>query len=49
MAVSIDGLKIAGPQSCLLTLVDDATGRSLGQFSAQETIWAAVGGAARLD
>jgi hypothetical protein len=32
-----------GPQSCLLTLVDDATGRSLGRFGAQETIWAAVG------
>src|SRR5215470_17657353 len=31
------------PQSCLLTLVDDATGRSLGRFGAQETIWAAVG------
>ena len=31
-----------GPQSCLLTMVDDATGRSLGQFGAQETIWAAV-------
>src|SRR5918992_4109655 len=31
-----------GPQRCLLTLVDDATGRSTGQFSAQETIWAAV-------
>jgi transposase len=31
-----------GPQRCLLTLVDDATGRSLGRFSAQETIWAAV-------
>lgn len=30
------------PQSCLLTLVDDATGRSTGRFSAQETIWAAV-------
>jgi hypothetical protein len=27
----------------LLTLVDDATGRSLGRFGAQETIWAAVG------
>jgi hypothetical protein len=26
----------------LLTLVDDATGRSHGRFSAQETIWAAV-------
>ena len=31
-----------GPHSCLLTLVDDATGRSLGRFGAQETIWAAV-------
>jgi transposase len=31
-----------GSASCLLTLVDDATGRSLGRFSAQETIWAAV-------
>lgn len=32
-----------GPHSCLLTLVDDATGRSLGRFGAQETMWAAVG------
>jgi transposase len=32
-----------GPESCLLTMVDDATGRCLGQFGAQETIWAAVG------
>jgi transposase len=31
-----------GAESCLLTLVDDATGRSTGRFSAQETIWAAV-------
>jgi transposase len=31
-----------GPQSCLLTLVDDATGQTLGRFGAQETIWAAV-------
>ena len=31
-----------GPARCLLTLVDDATGRSTGRFSAQETIWAAV-------
>jgi transposase len=31
-----------GPSSCLLTLVDDATGRTHGGFSAQETIWAAV-------
>src|SRR5580704_1553441 len=28
-----------GPHSCLLTLVDDATGRTLGRFGAQETIW----------
>src|SRR5207244_1078605 len=32
-----------GPQSCLLTLVDDATGKTQGRFGAQETIWAAVG------
>jgi transposase len=31
------------PASCLLTLVDDATGQTLGRFDAQETIWAAVG------
>ncbi len=31
-----------GPQSCLLTLVDDATGRTWGRFGAQETIWAAA-------
>jgi len=31
-----------GAQSCLLTLVDDATGRSLGRLGAQETMWAAV-------
>ena len=31
-----------GPTSCLVTLVDDATGRTHGGFSAQETIWAAV-------
>ena len=31
-----------GPQTCLLTLVDDATGQSLGRLAAQETIWAAV-------
>jgi transposase len=32
-----------GPQSCLLTMVDDATGRSLGAFGGHETIWAAAG------
>jgi transposase len=31
-----------GPTSCLLTLVDDATGRTWGRFGPQETIWAAV-------
>ena len=31
-----------GPERCLLTLVDDATSRSTGRFSEQETIWAAV-------
>lgn len=45
--VQLDGsfhpwLERRGPSSCLLTLVDDATGRSAGRFSAQETIWAAV-------
>jgi transposase len=45
--VQLDGsfhpwLAQRGPECCLLTLVDDATGRSLGRFSAQETIWAAV-------
>lgn len=29
-------------QPCLITLVDDATSQSLGRFSDQETIWAAV-------
>jgi transposase len=32
-----------GSPSCLLTMVDDSTGRSLGRFGAQETIWAAAG------
>jgi transposase len=30
------------PTSCLLTLVDDATGTTFGRFGTQETIWAAV-------
>jgi transposase len=46
--VQMDGsfhrwLEDRAPASCLLTLVDDATGQTLGQFGAQETIWAAVG------
>jgi transposase len=45
--VQLDGsfhpwLEGRAPAICLLTLVDDATGRSLGRFGAQETIWAAV-------
>jgi transposase len=45
--VQLDGsfhpwLEDRGPTSCLLTMVDDATGRSLGRFGTQETIWAAV-------
>lgn len=45
--VQLDGsfhpwFETRGPERCLLTLVDDATGRSMGRFSAQETIWAAV-------
>lgn len=28
--------------ACMVTLVDDATSQSVGRFSAQETIWAAV-------
>ena len=31
------------PAQCLMTLVDDATGTTLGRLGAQETIWAAVG------
>ena len=31
-----------GPQRCLITMVDDATSRSAGRFSAEETIWAAA-------
>jgi transposase len=45
--VQLDGsfhgwFEARGPQSCLLTMVDDATGRSLGCFDAEETIWAAA-------
>lgn len=32
----------AAASPCLMTLVDDATSQTLGRFSAQETIWAAV-------
>jgi len=30
------------PRGCLMTLVDDATSRTLGQLGAEETIWAAA-------
>ena len=45
--VQLDGsyhawFEARGPQRCLLTLVDDATGRCLGQLGAHETIWAAA-------
>ena len=30
------------PRSCLMNLVDDATGRTLARLGAEETIWAAV-------
>jgi hypothetical protein len=46
--VKLDGsfhpwFEARGAASCLLTMVDDATGGSAGRFGAQETIWAAVG------
>jgi transposase len=31
-----------GPRGCLMNLVDDATGRTLAQLGAEETIWAAA-------
>ncbi len=31
-----------GSRRCLITMVDDATSRSAGRFSAEETIWAAA-------
>src|SRR2546421_1306884 len=37
-----DWFERRGPQCCLLTLVDDATGRRDGRFSAQGAIWAAA-------
>lgn len=41
-----DWLEGRGPtgarRTCLMTLIDDATGRTLGQLHAEETTWAAV-------
>lgn len=31
-----------GPVECLLTMIDDATGRTLGQFTGEETTWGAA-------
>ena len=32
-----------GPRACVMTMVDDATGRTLVRFGHEETIWAAAG------
>jgi transposase len=32
-----------GPRACVMTMVDDATGRTLLRFGTEETIWAAAG------
>lgn len=32
-----------GPRACVMTMVDDATGRTLLRFGAEETLWAAAG------
>ena len=36
-------LEERGPRGCLMHMVDDATTKALGWFSAEETIWAAAG------
>ena len=45
--VQLDGsfhewLEERGPRGCLMHMVDDATGKALGWFSEEETIWAAA-------
>jgi transposase len=45
--VQLDGsfhawFEARGPRRCLITMVDDATSRSDGRFSDEETIWAAA-------
>jgi transposase len=45
--VQMDGsfhawLEERGPVACLLTMIDDATGRTLGQFTGEETTWGAA-------
>ena len=32
-----------GPRACVMTMIDDATGRTLLRFGSEETIWAAAG------
>jgi hypothetical protein len=45
--VQMDGsfhawLEDRGPVDCLLTMIDDATGHTLGQFTGEETTWGAA-------
>ena len=45
--VQMDGsfhawLEERGPVECLLTMIDDATGETLGQFTGEETTWGAA-------
>ena len=45
--VQLDGsfhqwLEQRGPRACLMNMVDDATGTTVGQFHAEETTWAAA-------
>ena len=45
--VQLDGsfhawLEDRGPEQCLLTMIDDATGRTLGLFTGEETTWGAA-------
>ncbi len=45
--VQLDGsfhewLEKRGPRACLMNMVDDATGTTLAEFSAEETTWAAA-------
>ena len=45
--VQMDGsfhawLEDRGPVECLLTMIDDATGETLGQFTGEETTWGAA-------
>ena len=37
-----DWYEARGPRGCLMTLVDDATGRTLARLGDEETIWSLV-------